>query len=68
MVRRRREGDDMSKNLIVDAWRYEDEDDCLSAAERDAQVQYGLEGWDLEPRWEDDQRERIVLTVPDDVG
>lgn len=55
----------MSKQLIVDARKYQDEDDCLAAAERDAQVQYGLEGWDLDPRWEDDQRERIVLTAPE---
>ncbi len=65
MVRRRREGDNMSKLLFVDAREYQDADDCLAAAERDTQVQYGLDGWDLEPRWEDDQRERIVLTLPD---
>ncbi len=65
MVRRRREGDDMGKTVTVDARKYQDEDDCLAAAERDAQVQYGLEGWDLNPRWADDQRERIVLSLPD---
>jgi hypothetical protein len=58
----------MSKTVTVDARKYQDEDDCLSAAERDAREHYGLAGWDLHPRWEDDQREHIVLTLPDYMG
>lgn len=43
-----------------------DEDDCLSAA-ADAYVAEHpeAEGWDLRPRWEDeDERETVLLTVP----
>lgn len=50
----------------VDARHYEDADDCLSAAQADYATEHGLEGWDLAPRWGDDQRDTILLTVPTD--
>src|SRR5690606_18243279 len=43
---------------------YEDHDDCLTAAAEDYAAEHGLDGWDLSPRWESEQREHIVLTVP----
>ena len=46
------------------AARYEDEDDCLSAAARDYAAEHDLAGWDLSPRWDSDQREAILLSVP----
>lgn len=42
----------------------EDEDDCLTAAASEYAAEHGLEGWNLDPRWEDDQRDGILLTVP----
>lgn len=55
------------REVRVAASRYEDEDDCLSAAAEDYAEQHGLRGWDLAPRWEDDRnREVIILTVPAD--
>ena len=48
----------------IDATRYQDEDDCLMAAATDYAAEHDLAGWDLAPRWLDDQREVIVLTVP----
>jgi hypothetical protein len=50
--------------LTVDASRYEDEDDCLAAAADDAAETLHLEGWDLNPRWADNQRNEIILDVP----
>jgi hypothetical protein len=42
-----------------------DEDDCLTAAaETYIAAHPGLRGWDLAPRFADDTRETIVLTVP----
>lgn len=42
-----------------------DLDDCLSGAERAYIEDHpGLEGYDLSPRWYDDSRERVSLTVP----
>lgn len=44
-----------------------DEDDCLGAAEREYIAgNPGLVGYDLSPRWADDNdREVVILTVPD---
>lgn len=50
--------------LRIDATRYEDHDDCLSAAAADVAQARGLAGWDLSPRWEDDQRETILINIP----
>lgn len=42
-----------------------DADDCLAAAaEAYVLSRPEAEGWDLEPRWEDETRERVVLSVP----
>ena len=48
----------------IPAKRYEDEDDCLAAAEWDYQRTHDLVGWDLSPRWEDNERDVILLDVP----
>jgi hypothetical protein len=50
--------------ITIDAAPFADHDDCLGAA-ADFAAAHGLEGWDLDPRWEDDQRETIVLAVPE---
>jgi hypothetical protein len=50
----------------INASRYADSDDCLSDAARDyAATVAGLDGWDLAARWEDGQRETILLSVPE---
>lgn len=56
----------MSQKITIPAVKYEDYDDCLSAAADEYAKQHGLEGWDLDPKWEDDQRDMIVLTVPNE--
>lgn len=53
-----------SATITINASKYADHDDCLSAAADDYADEHGLEGWDLEPRWGDDNRETILLTVP----
>lgn len=53
------------KTITIDASKYADHDDCLAAAAADVSAQYGLAGWDLDPRWEDTQRDIIQVTVPD---
>lgn len=50
--------------ITVPAVYYEDVDDCLAAAERDACVKYGLEGWILNARWVDDNRDEIAMDLP----
>lgn len=57
------EAEDMS-TVRIPARQYEDHDDCLAAAAVDYAREHGLEGWDLAPRWEDNSRETILLTVP----
>jgi len=44
---------------------YEDLDDCLSAAAEDYASDHGLESWQVTAEWQDDEREVIVLTVPE---
>ena len=53
-----------TETIRIDARRYEDHDDCLTAAAADVARERGLEGWDLSPRWADDQRDTILLDVP----
>lgn len=53
-----------SKTITVDAKRYEDHDDCLTAAADEYAAGHDLQGWDLEPRWASKEREAILLTVP----
>lgn len=55
----------MGKQVKIAAAKYEDHDDCLQAAANDYAKAHGLQGRDLDPKWEDEQREVIVLTVPD---
>ena len=56
----------MSKTITVtvDAARYENEDNCLAVAAADAAKARGLQNWDLNPRWADNQRNEILLDVP----
>lgn len=53
-----------STTIRIPAAQYVDEDDCLSAAARDYAEQHDLVGWELSPRWADDQRDEILLDVP----
>lgn len=54
-----------TKTIAVNARLYEDEDDCLAAAEADYIDQHPeAAGWDIGARWADDQRETILLDVP----
>lgn len=48
----------------VGARRYEDHDDCLAAAAEDYSDKHGLVAWTLSPRWDDDDRTVIALSVP----
>ncbi len=51
--------------IRIESKRYEGEDDCLAAAARDYAAEHNLSGWDLSPRWEDDeQRDVILIDVP----
>lgn len=54
----------MTTTISVNAARYADHDDSLTAAAEEIAEQRDLIGWDLSPRWEDDQRERILLDLP----
>lgn len=51
--------------IRIAAARYEDADDCLGAAADEIARERGLTGYDLSPRWEDDEREAILLDIPD---
>ena len=56
----------MSQTIRINARKYESSDDCLADAAADYIAAHkGLEGWDLDARWEDEQRDGILLTVPD---
>lgn len=50
--------------ISIPARSYQDADNCLSVAQDDARQALDLAGWDLAPRWGDDDRETISLTVP----
>lgn len=53
------------RTLRLPARRYEDYDDCLTAAARDAAIEHECQGWDLHPRWEDEMsRDVILVDVP----
>ncbi len=59
----------MSTTTIkIQAKRYADHDDSLNAAAEDYARTYGLAGWDLSPRWEDEQRNMILIDVPANYG
>jgi hypothetical protein len=50
--------------IRVEAKLYEDCDDCLIAAADDVAEERGLVGYDLNPRWEDNERDVILIDVP----
>lgn len=50
--------------IRVAAWRYEDSTNCLRDAAHDLAERRGLRGWHLNPRWENNQREYILLDIP----
>lgn len=50
--------------LTVSAKDYEDADDCLAAAARDVAGDLDLVGYDLSPRWADEDRDAIALDIP----
>lgn len=54
-----------STTIRVKAAQYTGHDDCLSAAAADYVDEHpDLDGYDLDARWEDDERDVILLTVP----
>lgn len=57
----------MAKNIEIVVPANVDLDDCLAgAAEAYIASRPKLRGWDLSPRWADeDTREMAILTVPD---
>jgi len=56
----------MSRSVHIVVPADSDQDDCLSAAAEAYIAEHPeLEGYDLEPRWTDeDDRESVTLTVP----
>lgn len=52
------------REIRIDARKYENHDNCLAAAAAEYARGHGLQGWDLTPRWADNSRAEIVLTVP----
>ena len=56
----------MTRSTTITVPADPDQDDCLTAAAEAYIAEHPeLEGWDLDPRWEDDRmRETVVLTVP----
>lgn len=56
----------MRNTISLPARQFEDHDDCLSAAaESYIESHPDLAGWELSPRWEDDNREAILLDLPE---
>jgi hypothetical protein len=53
-----------SIEITVSAAQYEDADDSLAAAAADVASERGLEGYDLDARWADEDRSEIALTIP----
>lgn len=50
--------------ITVPATRYEDHDDCLTAAADDISAKLGIGDYDMAPRWATEDREEIALDVP----
>ena len=42
-----------------------DHDDVLQAVADRASAVFDLEGWNLDPRWSDDSREAVIVSVPE---
>jgi hypothetical protein len=57
--------DEMTITLRIAAKPYEAYDDCLAAAAEDVAAAHGLEDWDLNARWEDDERDYIWVDLPE---
>lgn len=55
-----------STTIRLPAAQFADYDDCLSAAAKMIAAERGLEGWDLSPRWANEQRDEILIDVPAD--
>lgn len=57
----------MNTTIKVSAAKYTDHDNCLTAAATDYVAAHPeANGYDMSPRWEDDQRDVILLDVPVD--
>lgn len=63
----------MSKQITIESKRYEDQDDCLTAAAEEFAADHGLDSWQVKARWAEapghgdgTDRDHIVLTVPDE--
>jgi len=55
----------MSKSVTVTVAANADLDDCLAGAAAEYIEEHPeLAGYDLEPRWADEDRETVALTVP----
>ena len=50
--------------LRINAADYADHDDCLAACAADVAGELSLSGYDLSPRWEDDERDAILVDIP----
>ena len=51
--------------LTIPAAQYADADDCLAAAAADVAQEHGVPaGYDMSPRWADDDRDEILVDVP----
>ena len=55
----------MNATITLPAAPYADYDDSLTAAADEYAAEHGLVGWDLAPRWGDDERDTILIDVPD---
>ena len=55
---------DRSITISVPSKAYEDFDDCLEAAAEAERKRRGLDGYNLGARWEDDERDYILLDIP----
>ena len=54
----------MYETLRFKANHWDQYDDCLQAVADHVAKHRGLVGWDLNPRWEDDERDVILVDVP----
>ena len=68
-----RKGTNMTTTQTETLWKYikfavpaewfEDEDDCLAAAEEHVERRFGVQDWQVEAKWADDARNAINVTV-----
>jgi hypothetical protein len=54
----------MNTEIILAAAAYEAHDDCLTAAAEDVAAEHGLEVWEVDAEWADDERQQIIATIP----